>query len=701
MKYKVVNSEYVELPIRTVDTGYGIERFTWLSQGSISGFHAVYGDLLGKIMDMSGIEAVDEKLLSKVSKVSGLISISKTYSRIENWRKIAEKIGIDQEELHRIIDPIVNIFAVTDHTKCVAFLLAEGVVPSNVREGYLTRLMIRRTYRLLKNLSIENKLPEIIDMQIAYWSRDFPYLKEMQDEILEILSVEQSKFEQTLTRGRSLIKKIASELKRKGIAKIDTETLTELYDSHGLPPEIVKEVAEKEGVEVRIPDNFYSFVAERHVESPRTLESTPKVEVMEELSDLPSTRMLYYEDPYTSEFEAEVIRVLNGNRVILDRTAFYPEGGGQPADRGYLEFNGTQSRVIDVQKAGNIIIHFLEATVPKEGYNIRGVVDWDRRINLMRNHTGTHMLMGAARRVLGKHVWQAGAQKDVERSRLDITHYRRLTAEEIHEIEGLANDAVMRNMPVETMWMPREEAERLYGFRLYQGGVVPGREIRVVKSGDWEVEACGGTHCSRTGEVGLIKVFHTERIQDGVERIIFSTGLPAVRAVQKNEAYLLKVAELLEVPVEKVRITVERLLLDWRNLRRENELLMDRIAKIMAEEYLKTAKEILDVKIITRIVEDADVDQLIKVADNLIKIDPKVTVALFTVDKSARVVVMVGKEALKIGIKANEIAGEVAAILGGGGSGRPDFAQGGGTLIEKTSEALQKVEMIIRRKLGG
>jgi len=705
MKFKVVNDDLIELPIRTVDTGYGIERYTWLSQGTISCFHAVYGSILDEIMKVASITNVDAQLLTKIAEQSGLMILEKTADRSQARERVAKIIGVHSEALTKMMIPIENAFAVADHTKCLAFMLAEGVVPSNVRAGYLTRLMLRRTYRLLRSLGIEEKLFDIVDKQITYWSKDFPHLKEMRDEILTMLSVEREKYIETLKRGSQLAKRVASELRNKGNREMPEETLVQLYDSHGLPPEVVAETVGKEGVKVSVPEDFYAKVVAQHLQEPPRVEEEPIRGIEAELSDAPDTRTLYYEDPYIQEFEATAVRVINNQYVVLDQSAFYPEGGGQPADHGILKFNDAQTQVMDVQKMGNIIVHVVKGIVSREGAKVIGRIDWNRRISLMRHHTATHVIMGAARRVLGQHVWQSGAQKEVEASRLDISHYQRLTTEEMHKIEQLANEAVMRCIPVETSVKPRTEAERQHGFRLYQGGAVPGKELRVVKTGEWEVQACGGTHVKNTGEIGLIKILRTERIQDGVERIIFSAGTQALKTIQKDQELLAKVSEKLNTPQEKLEAIVERLLKEWKEARREKERLLKEIVEresVKATESLELmkVKPILGVKIATRGFEPVDVDRMIKTSSELVKKDPAMVAVFYGKDeKTARIVVMAGKEAIKKGIDSRKIANEAASLLGGGGSGRPDFAQGGGTQVEKLAEAIKKAEDAAKKLL--
>ncbi len=700
MQFKVVGEEFIQLPIRTVDTGYGIERFTWLSQGCISCFHAVYGPLLDELLKIANLPQMDWGLVEEVAKLSGFMNLEKGASRLSARRSVAEILGVDALELDEMLTPLEAAFAVVDHTKSLAFMLAEGVIPSNVREGYLARLLLRRTYKLLRVLGAEDRLLDLVDAQIDYWSVDYPHLREMRDAILEMLSIEEEKFRQTLRRGSEMARRMARSLRERGVKSFPREKLVELYDSHGIPPEVVKEVVEKEGVKVEVPDDFYMEIAGRHVSAP--VKEEPQLGMLGvAVEDLPATKPLYYEEPRTRRFKATVLRVVDGKYVVLDKTAFYPTGGGQLSDVGYLEFNGRRAKVVDVLRVGKVVVHVVEGVAPREGMEVVGEVDWTRRMNLTRHHTATHILLGAARRVLGSHVWQAGAQKEPERSRLDISHYKRVTMEEVHEIERLANRVVMMDIPVEVRWMPREEAERLYGFRLYQGGVVPGREIRVVKIGDWDVEACGGTHCRSTGEVGLIKILHTERVQDGVERLVFAAGLPALEAVQRSEATLRRISEAVGSPVGDLERVIPQMAAQLRDARREAARLSALLARYEAREYLERAVAVDGVRVIAEAVERVPVSHLIEVAREIVDNAPDAVVALIRTDETANVVVMVGRDALQKGIKASFIASEAARPLGGRGSGRDDFAQGGGPDVRGVPEALKVVRRVVAEAVGG
>jgi alanyl-tRNA synthetase len=710
MQYKVVGEEFVKLPIRTVDTGYGIDRFTWISQGVPSLFQAIYGDLVDKVLAMAGITNVDNDVLARVATYSGLVSVDKRANRLVARKRVSELTGIDMATLDRVLIPIENAWAVTDHTKTLSFILSEGVVPSNIQEGYLARLLFRRVYRLMRTLNIEPaKLYDIVDMQVDYWAKDFPHIKAMQNEIVEMLKVEEEKFEETLARGEGMVKRIAADLKTKGTGKLPMDTLTELYDSHGLPPEIVKQAAEKEGVEVEVPENFYALIAKRHMQAPKPVEEeeTKAEETLEKAAEqMPGTEPLYYADVYMREFDAKVQKVINGVHVVLDQTCFYPEGGGQPADHGWLESGNAKFDVVDVQKIGKVIVHKLGASATfKEGATVHGILDWERRYPLMKAHTVTHLINGAARRVLGEHVWQSGTQKGLETSRLDISHYRRLTQEETHKIETLANQAIGANMKVETTWLPRNEAESRYGFRLYQGGAVPGKDIRVVKTGDWDVEACAGTHLGSTGEVGFVKIVYTERVQDGVERLGYAVGLKALKAMQEQESLLLKVSEVLSAPVEKVDKTAEKVVKDLKEANIEKRRLIRELAeKESAPGQTQTCEAAVEANGVAIFKRDfgevIDTNRMIQTATEIIKRN-EATVTLFygSDGKTCRIMVMAGEAAVQKGVNANQIVKEVAPIFGGGGGGRANFAQGGGTKCDKLKETVQAAEDTVKKQL--
>lgn len=711
MQYKVVGDDFVELPIRTVDTGYGIDRFTWISQGVPSLFQAIYGKLLDKVLEMAGITNVDNDFLARVAKYSGLVSVDKRANRLVARKRVSELTGINLETLDRVLIPLENAWAVTDHTKTLSFMLSEGVVPSNIQEGYLARLLYRRVYRLMRMLNMEPaKLYDIMDMQADYWAKDFPHIKAMRNEIVEMLKVEEEKFEDTLKRGEGMVKRIAVDLKAKGTGKLPMDTLTELYDSHGLPPEIVKQAAEKEGIDVEVPENFYALIAKRHMQASKPMEEEEvKTEkALEKAAEqLPATESLYYADVYLKEFDAKVLKIIDGLNVVLDRTCFYPEGGGQPSDQGWLTAGNIKFQVIEVVKIGKVIVHKLGAPATfKEGSVVHGVLNWERRYPLMKAHTVTHVINGAARRVLGEHVWQSGTQKGLETSRLDISHYRRLTQKEIHEIEKLANQAVMANMKVETQWLPRNEAESRYGFRLYQGGAVPGKDIRVVKTGDWDFEACAGTHLGSTGEVGFVKIVYTERVQDGVERLGYAVGLEALKAVQEHESLLWKVSEVLNAPVDKLDKTAEKVVKDLKEANVEKRRLIKELAEkesaIGQAQATEAAVQVDGIAIVKRdFGEVIDVNRMVQTASEIIKrSDSTVTIFYGADGKTCRLMVMAGEAAVKKGVNAGNIVKEAAPIFGGGGGGRPNFAQGGGTKCDKVNNAVQAAEEAVRKQLG-
>jgi len=695
MVYKVVGERLVELPIKTVDTGYGMERWSWLSQGSSTCFQTVYGSLLDRLLKLSGVD-VDEKMLGEIAVFSSAFNTETIRDRTAFRKHVSTSLNLDLDELNKVLTPVESAYAVADHTKALAFMLAEGIVPSNTHIGYLARLLIRKTYRMLKVLEIEDKLLDIVDMQISLWSRDFPNLKEVRGEILDALSAEEEKFRKTLVRGAELVRRVARQSRASGVSKLPYDTLVKLYDSHGLVPEMVKELALEEKVEVSVPSNFYALVAESH--SKATVEKEPPFmkEHREKLSALPPTKTLFYSEPHRKNFEAETLASFDNRYVVLDQTCFYAEGGGQPADRGTLSFGSSTVNVVDAQKVGIIIVHVVEGEAPEVGVHVSGEVDWDRRSSLMRHHTATHIIIGAARRVLGEHAWQSGAQKDVESSRLDISHYRKISDEEIREIERLACEVAVRNLPVETMWLPRDEAEQRFGFRIYQGGVVPGREVRIVKVGDWDVEACGGVHCRSTGEVGFIKISGTDRIQDGVERLTFAAGPAALKLIQRLDVIASRSAETLGVPLDKLDVAVKSLTERAKELEKNVEKLRLRIAQREADEIASKSRRIAGLKLAVSRRTLGDEIELIDIGNRIAEQDPLSVSVLTLVRDNVRVVVVAGQGAVKKGFHAGRMADKLAKVVGGGGGGKPNFGQGGGPNVKKAATMLRQAGKFLK-----
>ncbi len=698
MQYKVIGDQLSLLPIKTVDTGYGIERWAWLSQGSPSCFSVIYGPILDTILSLAGA-SVDPKIMMENTRVSGMMSIEKTSDRVEARKKVAGRLGMDWRELEKIMAPMERASAVADHTKAISFLLAEGVVPSNVAAGYLTRLLIRRTYRMLRLLGIEDRLGEITEMQISYWGADFPHLIEMRNEILEALQVEEEKFKKTLERGSEMVKRISAELKAKGRDTIPSETLVQLYDSHGLVPDIVRDEAEKEAVCVDVPGNFFAMVAQKHLAATSKAEDESEKLLKEKVAGYPETAPLYYENVYQREFEAKVLGIVDGKYVVLDQTCFYSEGGGQLADHGVIDSALGSAKVVDVQRVGAVSLHLVEGTTPNVGEVVKGRIDWERRIALMRHHTATHVVLGAARRVLGHHAWQSGAQKSVDNVRLDISHHERITDEQVAEIERLACDLVMRCVPVEATWMPREKAEQMYGFILYQGGVVPGREIRVIKTGDWDVEACGGTHVKNTGEIGLIKILKNERVQDGVERLVFAAGSAALKAVQAREAILERASLALDAPLEKVDEYAKSIAEEKDRLSKRLQDAQTELAAIESKDLLAHADKIGKIKLATTLKKVGEEEDIVALSNQVVQADSSAVLVVSLVKDSVRIFVAAGKNAIKAGVDAGKVAGELAKLVGGGGGGKEYFGQGGGTKLDKAEAVLTSAKKVVRSYL--
>jgi alanyl-tRNA synthetase len=512
---------------------------------------------------------------------------------------------------------------------------------------------------------------------------------ENRDTIRDVVRVEEAKYRETLERGRRRVESLAEEYADRD-EPIPVDRLIELYDSHGIQPETVREIAGRAGAAVETTDDFYALVAARHGDED---EETETRDADDRLGDLPETDRLYYEDQDRTEFEAVVLdafeRPDGDHDVVLDQTMFYPEGGGQPADRGTLTSDDGTVSVLDVRARDGVILHRTDGD-PGTGEFVRGQIDAERRRALMRHHTATHVVGHAARQVLGEHVRQAGARKGVDSARLDVSHYRRIDRETLAEIERVANELVRENVAVTQEWPDRHEAEERHGFDIYQGGVPPGERIRLIHVGD-DVQACAGTHVARTGDLGLVKLLSAEPVQDGVERLTFAAGDAAIEAIQRTEGALADAAETFDVAPEAVPATAERFFEEWKERGKRIEALQEELAAARAGGETTPAFEVDGVGVVVERL-DAEMDELRATANALVE-EGRVAVLGSAAGGDAQFVVGVPDG---VGLDAGEIVGRLAERVGGGGGGPPDFAQGGGPDGDALGDALDDAADVLR-----
>lgn len=687
----VKGEKYSPLDLQIVDTGWGLERLTWASQGKPTAYEAAMPDMIAFLREQVGhsIDLEDPRIraiASEHARLAGVMNLDAESNLMELRKGVARRLDAhglktSAEELARIMTPIEDLYALADHAKCISFMLGDGIVPSNAKAGYLCRLMLRRTIRLMESLKVPSTLTlrDVVLKQLEILAPEFPELRLEEKTIAQILDLEAERYKETIEKGTRLVQ---SKIKRGQV--LGPKELIDLYDSQGLPPQVVRQVAEPLGVRVEIPDAFDMMLAERH--SKEAVEAEQKKLVI----DAPATRMLYYESPQQQEFDATILWS-DETHVVLDQTLFYPEGGGQPFDQGTIFADGKAYRVTDVQKQDGVIIHFVKGKL-KVGELAHGRIDWDRRVGHMRHHSATHIVRGAAEAVLGRHVWQTGAQKAQEYARLDLTHFKRLTAEEIHSIEALANDVVMRNITVERAWLERDLAEKKYGVRLYQGGVPPGGKIRVVKMGDHDVESCAGTHVEETSDVGPIKIYKTERIQDGVERLEYAAGPSAVRIMQERDKILEEAAKLLSVPLENLPKTVERFFTEWKDRGKEIESLRSRLSQLQLKELLSHAEALGRFRLV---VHEGATEDLPALANALVQ-NPGI-VAILGGRQNGTARLLVARSSDVTSVMCGDIVRKACAVMGGSGGGKPEMAQGGGTQPEKLSDALKLARSEVER----
>ncbi len=691
--YGFANGAVKKLDMQVIDVGWGLERVSWFTQGTPTIYEAIFPKAIQYLQKENGYKA-DHQLLVKYSKLAGLLAVDEVKNLKKSRKDMAKKLGLSYEEMIEKLGPQEAMYAIADHTRTLSIAIADGAIPSNVGGGYNLRVLLRRILSLMEIYNLEFSIPKIFDLQIDHLSVSYPRVKEHREQIHQIIDIEIKRFHETRKTGR----RIVSNLLEKN-DKVDFDTLVQLYQTKGITPLMVKDIAKEYNKDVEIPEDFYMKL-EEYVSTKQETEKSQKAEEKEydslEVNDL-VTKQKYYEDVYANEFNATVLANLNFHYLILDQTLFYPTGGGQIHDTGIIIVDGKEFHVVEVVKRGTAIIHKIKEKITVEkGTKIKGKIDWQRRLDIMRHHTAVHVVNSAAREVLGQHVWQAGAEKNEEKARLDITHYKSVSFDELQKIELVANRIVLENRRIHKQDYERDDAEKTFGFTIYQGGVVPGKSLHIVIIDDWDIEACGGTHLDSTGEIGLIKLIGSERIQDGVVRLEILAGRPAIRYMQKETKILKDSAEILSIKYDILPKTIQRFFDEWKKQRKTITLLNKKIAELKFQSPSITSKKI---KNVTVFIQKADGNQkeLLLQASAAIKGYEKAICVLVSQVNNKVVIVSVKTPSLQINL--SQLVNELSSIVGGKGGGKGDTAMGGGSKIEALDDLLEKAEEIIRKEI--
>lgn len=654
--------KHTTLDQRIIDMGAGLERFAWITMGTPTAYDCCFGPINQKLFEKIGIDSDSEILRKYFTEIAKALE---NFDDLNDVRRHAvKKAGLTDEHLTKIITPLEGMYLIADHLRTLVFAISDGALPSNVGGGYNLRMMLRRINGTINRLNLKLDIDDLIDTHIDYLRDTYPELDSKREDVKKILNIESERYEESKTR----MKKIAEKIKDKGTPTVD-ELIT-LYESDGVTPDYLKEVnAIKE-----IPSTFYSKLSDLH-------QSDKKKEIKKlPLDGIPETETLFYKDD-PMEFNAKVLKVFD-DYVVLDRTSFYARGGGQEPDHGTI----SGFEVIDVDKHADIIVHKLQGGTPKEGKTVSCKVDSTRRANITKNHTSTHILNASSRHVLGSWVWQHSAFKEDDHARLDITHHSSLTEQQVRQIEDEANNMVKQNYPIAIDYYDRGTAEQKYGFRIYQGGVVPVKSVRIVAIADKDIEACGGTHVKKTGEIKLIKITKTKRIQDGVVRVEFVSGPTAFDYVEKQKA-----GEQKQKEIERQKEKIEKEREDRKQKARE------KMPSLLEQALSGQSGVFEDVEIKEKLCFTAS-DQYdeyfhINFGKKLIQSDPRTAYCgIFESGPTVRVIVYCGEES---GKKAGEIAKNIAGILDGSGGGDAKFAQGGGKDTSKKDEAIAKAKSMI------
>jgi alanyl-tRNA synthetase len=596
-----------------------------------------------------------------------------------------------------------------DHSRGTAFLIADGVVPSNEERGYILRRIMRRAMQQGRSLGIERSfLPKLCDRVVDLMGDAYPELRAQRDAIARWAKAEEEHFGRTLEQGQRMLAELIEEAKQAETSWVSADDAFKLHDTFGFPYELTKELLAEEGLSV--DDQGFEELMQRAREVSRQRKARPAAEG-EPAVHVGHDRVLDFARSagFQSRFvgyeatEADtVLRAVEGANgwllAKLEESPFYPEGGGQVSDTGTVETPSGQAKVVDVYRVGDdqaLALEPLQGEIGS-GEPARAAVEREVRLATMRNHTATHLLHAALRDQLGTHVRQAGSYVGPDKLRFDFTHGERLSDEELEAVEGLVNAWVAQNHPVRAIETTRQEAEELGAMALF--GEKYGDWVRMVEVDEVSRELCGGTHVASTSEVGLFHVTTETSSASNVRRVEAVTGPAGIELFRERTEHLREISEMLRVPEAEVVRAVERLTERVRELQRKPSGGPDRGR---ADELVSGAQEVAGVRVVVEAVDVEDPKALLELSDAVRqRLGTAAVVLGSAADGRVHLVANFAPAVVERGLKAGDVVRAAAEITGGGGGGRDTMAQAGGREPEKLPEALATARVEIERALS-
>ncbi|MGO1652167.1 alanine--tRNA ligase [Senegalia sp. (in: firmicutes)] len=664
---------YKTLPSPNIDTGMGLERIT-----------AVLNDA-DNIFEIEPIKSI----INKIEEITNV--------------KYKEKDKSD-----------VSIRVITDHIRAMVFLASDGVIPSNEGRGYVLRRLIRRASRHGKLLGLKDSfLYNLADIVIDNFKEFYDNLEVKKVQIKKIIQIEEQKFQETIDQGIEILKDYILEMQNKNQKTLNGYKAFKLYDTYGFPLDLTKEILEDEGLDVNEED----FNKEMENQKNRARNAREKGSK----SDWDNQNNLSLDKSIKTKFEgyenlsskSKVIAIIKENQsieslkenergyIILENSPFYGESGGQVGDKGIFENDNFKGNVIDTQKNEEKLLHLVKVEHGNISLNdtIYTKVDKDRRIDIARNHSATHLLHKALKEVVGEHVNQAGSLVTDERLRFDFTHFEALTKEELMYIEKKVNDKIWESLEVSVVETSIDKAKELGASALFDSKY--GENVRMIKMGEYTIELCGGTHVNNISQIGIFKIISESGIASGVRRIEAITARKVYENIIDMDNTLEALSETLKSNKDNVLEKAKSYVEEVKSLQKQIDSLNSKIANSKLDNILDGVFNIDGINIVTKKVDEIDVEGLRQLGDKIKeRLDKSIIVLATDKDDKVNFIATATSDAVKRGIHCGNIIREVAKATGGGGGGRPNMAQAGGKYASKIDEALNLVETLVKEQLN-